>query len=406
MDAKGADSLFAYYRRQSFSPTATLDSPADLAALERERRGLFRDRLALPPAVFRGARLLEVGPDTGANSLVFALWGALCTLSEPNPRAHPLIEGHFGRFGLGDHLVELLPWEVEALPAAHAEAERFDVLDAEGFTYTVRPAVRWLEKFAQLVRDDGFVVVSFYDTAGTFLELLWKVVHSRYRALTGAGGAEAAHRVFSAKWRSIPHRRSLDAWTMDVLENPFVRLEYFLEPGSLCADAAAVGLLLYSSWPSYRSGFDVGWYKRRVDPAEELERQRDFVARGRLGYLFGRQHFLAGDTAVGGAVDKLVACVDELIDDFEASRVARCDELLAAIGRALRSSDVLSRPGGVERSLATVESVRRLLALLADGSVAELEAFCGSDAGFIESWGSPAHFAVFRRDEPVSSGRA
>ena len=48
----------------------------DLIAHEEHSRRLFLDKLKMPPQMFRGARLLEFGPDAGENSLVFALWGA------------------------------------------------------------------------------------------------------------------------------------------------------------------------------------------------------------------------------------------------------------------------------------------------------------------------------------------
>src|SRR5437868_5600846 len=198
-----SEAMYDYYRRQAVLPTeGGLADEAQLDAHELERRRLFTDRLALPPAVFRDARLLEFGPDAGGNSLVFARWGARCTLAEPNAAAHGRIVDAFDRFAVRECLVDLLPFDVDEFPDRSADAQ-FDIVDAEGFIYTVHPPSRWLSKFARLVRPEGFAIVSFYETAGALFELLWKAVHARYRDLSGRQGVEAAQDVFGVKWRSI-----------------------------------------------------------------------------------------------------------------------------------------------------------------------------------------------------------
>jgi len=63
--------LYQYYEAQAFLPTfANFTSQADLDAYEVGRRTLFAERLAIPLRLFRGARLLEFGPDSGENALV------------------------------------------------------------------------------------------------------------------------------------------------------------------------------------------------------------------------------------------------------------------------------------------------------------------------------------------------
>src|SRR5437867_368083 len=100
--------MHGYYASQDVLPTyGRLASGADLEAHERHRRRLFTDKLCLPPRIFTGARLLELGPDAGENSLAFALWGADCTLVEPNHKAHPVIREYFRRFELRHRLSAL-----------------------------------------------------------------------------------------------------------------------------------------------------------------------------------------------------------------------------------------------------------------------------------------------------------
>ena len=68
---------------------------------------ILTEKLFLPRRLFSNARLIEFGPDAGENSLVFALWGASCTLVEPNLKARPIIRGYFQQFGLSHGLVSL-----------------------------------------------------------------------------------------------------------------------------------------------------------------------------------------------------------------------------------------------------------------------------------------------------------
>lgn len=394
------DTMYSYYEQQEVLPTyGRLQTEADLDAHERHRRRLFTDKLQLPPRLFDGARLLEFGPDAGENSLVFARWGAACTLAEPHRKAHPVIRDYFDRFGLGAQLAALEEHDLEGFPDPRDDAARFDVVDAEGFIYTIQPTSLWIRKLARLLRPEGLAVLFYVEAYGSLLELTWKVVQARHRALTDLGAFESARTLYGAKWDSIPHKRSIESWTMDVLENPFVRLRYFLEPNDLSRQMHAAGFRLYSAWPVYDGGLDVHWFKRVPTPEEQLEHQRDYVVRSRLSHMFGRKHFLARleepdlDTVLLG----LVADVDALVDRLDAARAAQADDRLLRVERLLRSDSVIARPEDTERSVATVQMLRRLLEVLAGESVDDLVAFCTADEAFIGSWGMPSHFAVYRR---------
>src|SRR4051812_49390171 len=130
------DKLFNYYERQDVLPTfGNFKSAAELEAYAGLRHELFSDKLVLPPRLFRDADVLEFGPDSGENALVFAGWGANMTLAEPNRHAHAKIQAYFAHFNQAQRLRELLSFDVEGF---HSD-RRFDIIDAEGFIYTVQP---------------------------------------------------------------------------------------------------------------------------------------------------------------------------------------------------------------------------------------------------------------------------
>lgn len=392
--------LVSYYREQGVLPTyGRFVAARDLGAHDDLRTRLFTDKLHLPPRVFRGARLLELGPDAGENSLVFARWGADCTLVEPNAQAHPVIRDYFERFGLADRLRAVEASDLMTYPAPATAEGRFDLVDAEGFIYTLRPTSAWIEKLGELVRKDGFVVLSYYEAFAGLLELVWKVIQTRFRELTGASPLDSARRLFTAKWESIPHKRGLDAWTMDVLENPFVRLEYFLDAKSLCDDMRSSGFRLYSSWPRYEGGLDVHWFKRDLDADEHLRRQRDFITRSRLSHAFGRTHFLVHHVpGLEETLRSLLEAVDSLIDRYDAPTAGACAEALVSVAEVLASDGVLAEPEDTAASLGLCTRLRELVDLLARGSADEIVAFLDHPV-LVHSWGNPAHFAVFRKED-------
>lgn len=392
------DTLYEYYRQQQLLPTfGDFQSRSDLEAHEQHRRSLFTDKLFLPPRIFRDTRLIEFGPDTGENSLVFALWGASCTLVEPNRKAHPVIESYFRRFELLRRLVDLDGSDLKAF-SKRPTSEKFDFIDAEGFIYTVRPDSLWIDLFARLLSDNGFLILFYCEVFGSFMELLSKVIHTRVRQLSGMSAFQAAQKLFTAKWNSIPHKRTMKSWVMDVLENPFVRLRYFFEPQLLCRKMAHVGFYLYSSWPSYKDGLRVHWFKKALAAEEQLRLQNEFIVRSRLSHLFGRKHFvLRLDSALEEMLRKLLALTDGLIDEFDPGRARQCVEYLSSLAKLIDSDAVMAEPQDTRDTLQAVRSVQHVLHLLTHGAVADLIAFCNSDQTFIRTWGMPSHFAVFQK---------
>jgi hypothetical protein len=395
-----SDNMFDYYREQAVLPTyGRFQSIADLDAHEINRRSIFTNKLNLPPQVFTDANLIEFGPDSGENSLIFALWGACCTLVEPNPKAHPVIEEYFQRFNLKDKLINLVPSDLKTLAEGYDYSARlFDLVVAEGFIYTVKPESLWIDFFSRLVTPDGFVILFYEEAYGSMMEILLKVIHHNLVKLTGMSSLEVAERAFKAKWDSIAHKRSMRSWVMDVLDNPFVRLRYFLEPHSLCVQMRTAGFNLYSSWPPYKDGLSVEWFKKMATPDEELKSIQNFTSRNRLSHVFARKHYLTrSDAIIDTHLHSLVTSLDNLVDGLDAAEIGKCAHILSLISELMRSDVVMSEEADRSDTIETVFSIEKILALLSEGAALDLIEFCNRDAAFIRSWGTPAHFAVFRK---------
>lgn len=389
-------SLHVYYRTRGMLPTfGDFREAADLGRHERARRALFEDRLHLPARMFRGARLLEFGPDGGENAMAFAHWGARLTLVEPNPLAVDQIRAYFRRFGLESSLEAIHPTDLARFGADRPDPGPFDFIIAEGFIFTVKPDRSWMDLFLEMLAPDGFAVVFTHDPGGMFCDLLLKAAHARFRALTGLDSLAAARRLFQAKWDAIPHTRPLEAWVMDQLDNPFVRLAYCHDPARLAKDLAAAGLCTWSSWPPVRA-LQVHWHKHRPAPAELLEQEERTHRAQALSYLTGRPLFCARPfppERLTGMLGRL----DGLVDAFTlAAADALALDLQAAEEHLVQEAAPLG-PGDLEAGLGFLRSARTLIGLLAAGDPEAIAAFCAGDPEFIRAWGLPVHYRVLRR---------
>ncbi|MBB4394098.1 class I SAM-dependent methyltransferase [Bradyrhizobium sp. ERR14] len=393
------DKLFNYYERQDVLPTfGNFKSSTELEAYASQRRELFSDKLVLPPRLFRDADVLEFGPDSGENALVFAGWGANMTLAEPNRHAHPKIQAYFAHFGLTQRLRELALADVEGF----SSDRRFDMIDAEGFIYTVQPSEKWLGIFHRLLNPDGYAVVSYYERYGGFFELALKAIHAAGKALTGRAPLETAKLLFEAKWDSIPHTRSFESWLMDVLENPFVRHRYFLDAATLCAAAHQQGFDVHSAWPAYRDSLDIYWHKKVLSGDEKLHRATHHLDRSRLSFLGGRKLYLVGKAdavqAISASIEALVLDVDGMIDDPFGASLPRVIAGLASLRETIRTTDVLADDAAdIEAIIATLDSFHRIFGAIGRRDVSAVTALTQADPAFINTWGQPAHFLVIRK---------
>lgn len=393
------ETVHEYYKEQPFLPTyGKFLGTEDMAAFEISRREMFTDKLFLPAKMFQNARLIEFGPDTGENSLVFAMWGAECTLIEPNPKAHPVIREYFERYRLLDKLAGLEAVDILSYGKGKAPWGEFDLIDAEYSIYTVHPIKDWVEVLARLLKKDAMAIFLHMEVYGSFLELMLKVVHARLRQLTGWESLDAATRMLKTKWDMIPHKRSLQAFVMDVLENPFTRLDYLIEPVALCNTMYEAGMDLYSSWPPYKDGLRVEWVKRPLTPEEALASETQFLKRSRLSHLLGRSCFLPeADESLEKDLWNLVFATDRLIDKFDEKAVQGCVATLKRIETILSSGKVVGLEEDIQKARALTVSLEKLFDLLVHAKAEEIVDFCNRDAAFLENWGSPAHATVFRK---------
>ena len=190
---------------------------------------------------------------------------------------------------------------------------------------------------------------------------------------------------------------------MDVLENPFVRLKYFFRAGPLCQQLFSYGFSLYAAWPYYSDCLSVYWHKKEQPAELNLSNNFDFISRSVFSFAFGRKMFLCSQekekvARANEMLAELLVLIDCLLDDFDSKAIKKCDGYLAEIKDFLSKENILAGSDiDLTETLHLIESIRRILELLQDNAVEALIQFCNSDSSFIQSWGQPAHFAVFQK---------
>jgi hypothetical protein len=395
-----SNKLHLYYRQKGILPThARFASNEDLDKYQAFRENLFCNKLHIPLQMFKGVKLIEFGPDSGENALIFAKWGASLTLVEPNPNAWPKISGYFEKFDLKDKLNSLVKTDLEGFQTT----EKFQFIDAEAGIFTIKPGSVWIELFDKILEENGLFVISYMEIYGSLLELFLKLIYVRARGVLGGGSNNIAWRLFQAKWDSIAHTRSFDQWVTDVLDNPFIRLNYFLSAGALCLQLLKSGFYLYSSWPNYIDTMDVYWHKKEFSPEDKLANNLAFISRSNLSFTFGKKLFFASESlqdveAINSLLWEIVSLVDKSIDVFDRSSIEKCNDLLGRVKYFILNKPIIVNScRDKQEALQLTESVSRILKLLIAGDIDSLISFCNSDYVFIKSWGLPTHFAVFKK---------
>lgn len=388
------ESLYNYYETTDIRPThASFNDEEQLNRYAEQRKNFFY-RLNLPYTFFDTKKLLEFGPDTGENALVFAKWNSTITMVEPIMDAHRYIRNYFSKFNLENSINEL---SSATLLEFKSEA-KFDIIDAEGFIYTIQPNSAWIKKAKECLVADGLFILSFYDLFGGFFELFQKAI---YKSVTRSGkyenGIESAKLIFLNKWNSVQHTRKIESWFMDVIENPFVRLKYFIDPVNLLKDMHDNKMRLYSSWPVFRDPLSVDWIKKPFTPEEELNSSVNFIKKSRLSHFLGKECFI---NIISDALDNHLQLIVELTDSLidNESKFA-CENAIVAIDKIVdfiekyRLYNDVSEITDIKNIL---KMIKIIFNLMAKSEVDDLVKFCQQDKVFLKVWGSPNCNIIFQ----------
>lgn len=352
--------LLAYYQCNDFNPARI---PVERAEVwpdhVQKRTTLYTRHLHLPLPLWRGASVLEFGANSGENALVAAMAGARLTLVEPNVNVHDRLRGLFSQFSLSDQLESLSAEGLEEFTSQNT----FDGVIAEGFVFTLPNRLEMLAKLASLVRPGGFLVISYMDRLGGFIEALRKLYLLRGCALARVAlddpedvDALARQFFFSEFSTLFPARsasRGFEAWCRDTFINPLVTGSTLWSLPEFLPVLESHQCELLSTSPQWSRADHYQWYKK----TPTTRKRHEFILEERLDqalfFLTGRAE--DGNAALAG-LD--AACVAE-IEEF----VNQAHDTIMTSGDAIAS---LKPPPRLQEALAASSSHAALGQELAD----------------------------------------
>lgn len=388
--------MYDYYAEQEILPTEChFQTPEQFHAYEIQRRDLICDKLSIPIQFFNQCEILEIGPDSGENGLVFAEWGSLLHFVEPNPKAIHALKKNFSELHSSEkisalHQKDLLSFDSD---------QKFDFIVAEGFLHTIRPYEAWLKKINTLLKRNGLLLISYVNSYGAIMDLLYSLLASVVKKNTHSDQEykETLEQLFYQKWHSVSHTRSFDSWRMDVLESPYnSRLINCIDPEILIREAFDQDLLLYSSWPSYKPKDDLYWHKKLKSKNEQLELILNQIQHDQLSYFFEQQYFYHSSQKEIAEVNRLLlnlsTSIDVLKDKYEKKNI----KIILKNIDALESLFSKLHIDNIE-IMKKISCIKEIMRYILGNQLSELIAFCNTNEIFIKFWGLPSHYLVLRK---------
>lgn len=190
---------------------------------------------------------------------------------------------------------------------------------------------------------------------------------------------------------------------MDIFDNPFVRLKYFLDAGELYREAWNYGFSLFSSWPKYRAPLEFEWHKKIPTTEERWQRDEDHLLRSGLSFFTGRKMYLVSPDrgrieTLHRLLQSLVEDMDALIDGPDGQALTRGLENLKEIAALISNEDVLlDNPSDQDKAVQFVSSLHTIFEMIENEDARGLVQFVNNDLAFIGGWGLPYHCTVFRK---------
>lgn len=384
--------MYEYYQTQPILPTtANLKSLESFRRYEDQRKDLVTEKLNIPIQFFQDREILEFGPDSGENALVFAKWGAKLHLVEPNSQAIETSKKNFEQFNFTDAIQSIAQTDIDG----YTSKKKFDFIVAEGFVHSIKPDKSWISKFSTLSSPNGLVLISYTNTYGAYMELLYSLIAIYIKRKTKSISEYNAilKEIFKTKWNSVNHTRSFESWQMDVIDSPYnSRMYYTINPEKLLKTAFQHGFTLYSSWPSYKNKNDIYWHKHCKSEEEKLALSIEQIQKDQLSFFLGEKLACSFDhKKINEQLHLLLKMMDTWKKNFSSGysqkTLLAIHDLLTTFKKAKIDA----------KNSAKITCIQTICKYICDDSTKKLISFCNKNETFINHWGMPTHIVVLKK---------
>ena len=393
-----------FYRKYNFLPTLTKissNTPDLLRQYCSSRAYLFEKCLKFPITGLQNIEYLEIGPDSGENALVAAIFGARISVIDKNPRAIEVCSQKFEELHLKDRLIS-----AEVVGLEDYTTDRvFGFVAAEGFVHSMADKKGAFANLRNLVSPNGFLLLSFYEKYSCFADLL----HSRlfkeivklkfgreWSQLAIEHVVDYGQELFEPKWNLKSHSRSLRSWIMDIALNPSLDWELTIDSQALVNEMCKEGFELWESWPSYSERSEMYWHRDIRSSEIENELIVNYLKKRTLAHFFGVDITLDQEE-LSSTLEKLLFYLNNYQWDLALHCVKELESYLSKIPLPKDKLIELTILTGMLSKIFTDASAGDKSALenLVKGQSTDSKYDFGKK--FLNFWGQPNHFALFKR---------
>lgn len=397
------DSLDDYYKKKKIQVAfRDLETDELLKKYFLNREELFR-KLGLPSSYFKDKKVIEFGPGSGENSMCFALLGASLTLVEPNLDSHAQISTYFNKYELKNSLSELHSSNMENFQSTNV----FEFIDAEGFVATIQPSSTWLQISNRLLNKKGLLLISYFEKHGSFFERFLSTLARIIEASTAINQKPSPKHIdivkalMENKWASTGGSRTIDTWYFDHIANPYAAGRFQIDALQLIDDTAQYGFTLQSSYPNYLDHIAVGWYKENLPETVQNFKSKEFIRRNSLSFMLGKKVFFAGKV---NQLENFYSCVSRVIfqiNEVESSVSRKAVETLLSNLKGLIQFILNNKDSffsdNIDTAIGGLLLLVKSLNLAVNGDLDGIKTLLNYDDWYNGLWGTPVHYALFRK---------
>ena len=390
-----SQSLKGYYQENNFNPVLiSLETSNQQQAHFAKRRNLYENHLNIPWGLLRDRSVIEFGCNSGENALVLGSAGARLTLVEPNSQVLPRLKNLFQEFGLEGQIIELFEGSIESFSTEN----RYDIVLAEGFLYTLSNRDEMVANIANLLLPNGLGVISFNDRFGGLLEMLRRMLLWRTYQLANlkdAHGQEAlalAKTLYQDDFARLNASRTFEAWWKDTLVNPFLAANYHWSYLELLPLIEKAGCAVYSTSPKWTKIDNFSWYKNVSDLSSRHQQFKDNWSQVLPFFLTGLP---PKNTCVEGASPEVIEAVATLVQQMSDYTLS-LNESLDKVNYPTVLDDYLENSED-QRIVAFNREMKRLYIAIKESSLEGLISTYHQSQWLHQLWGSAYQYLCFSK---------